>query len=377
MIVKTIWIITLKILIYFLLIIILLWLLIFLFVIFDPVFWWKPDENSMQKMNNSPNYKNNKFVNLVTTEVMIKSNDENENKFSFFRFFFPPKNKNPETPIPSIKLDKNKLENNSFSWLWHSTILIKINNLTIISDPVFNNASPIPFTWNPFEVENPTLISDIPKIDIVIITHDHYDHLDYKTIKLLWNNVWIYIVPLWVKAHLQRWGIDNERIEEVDWYENINFNWIDFTFAPSRHFSGRNFNNRNYTLWGSWIIKSENKSVYISGDSWYSDEFKKIWEKYWPFDLAFIENWAYNKQWSQIHMMPEQSVQAWIDLNARLVLPIHWAKFDLSTHNWKEPIERFTKEAWIKKLPIITPLIWEIFSTQNYTSKKWREKIWD
>jgi L-ascorbate metabolism protein UlaG (beta-lactamase superfamily) len=337
---------------------------------FTAIFWWLPDKVSIDKIIKSPNYKKWKFINLVPTQVMTKNENSN---FPLFSLLFPPKHKNPSKEILNLKLDNKNIINNSFSWLWHSTILMKIDNKNIIIDPVFNRASPIFLWWKPFKYKNEINLNDLPGINIVLISHDHYDHLDYKTIKELWNNVEKYIVPLWVKAHLQKWWIIDEKIEEIDWYESESINWINFTLTPSRHFSGRNFNNRFSTLWWGWIIKWEDLNIYFSWDSWYFDEFKKIWEKYWPFDLAFIENWAYNKSWSQIHMTPEESVQAGIDLKAKLLFPIHWGKFDLSSHNWNEPIKRFSKEAKNKNIPIVTPAIWDIFSKSNFNNLEWWE----
>jgi len=342
---------------------VIIWLL---FTRIAPVFWWNADISELEK---SKNYVNWKFKNLVETSLNFKLGELDKNEK--FSFLFSSKGKNPKYLLPSKSFEKNNLNNAQFSWFGHSTILMKINNKVIISDPVFNNASPIPFSFKAFDLKNSIKISDLSSIDIVLITHDHYDHLDYKTIKELWNNVWIYIVPLWVKAHLIKWGIDKNKIQEMYWYDKINISDINFIFTPSRHFSGRNLNNRNSTLWWWWIINNNKQNIYISWDWWYFDEFKRIWENYWPFDIAFIENWSYNKAWSDIHMFPEQWIQVWLDLKAKLLLPIHWGKFDLSTHKWDEPINRFIKEAENKNIPVATPLIWEIFSLENFSNNKW------
>lgn len=347
----------------------------FLYTKLHPTFWWKPDDSSFEKIKKSPNFNNKKFENLVKTSVMVKSWENEKNSFSFLSILFPPKDKNPTNPIPNLKLDKSKLTNNTFSWLWHSTILMNLDDLTIITDPVFHRASPVFVWWKPFEFENEITIEDLPEIDIVLISHDHYDHLDYKTIKILWNNVWKYIVPLWVKSHLKKWGIDEEKIIEKYWYENEVINWIDFIFTPSRHFSWRNIHNRNTTLWWGYAINSQNHNIYFTWDTWYFEEFKKIWEKYWPFDIAFIESWAYNKAWPDVHMLPEDSVKVWVDLWAWLLFPIHWAKFDLSIHHWREPINRFIKEAEDKNIQTVTPLIWEVFSIWSHSSENWWEDV--
>jgi len=182
-----------------------------------------------------------------------------------------------------------------------------------------------------------------------------------------------FLVPLGIKAHLTRWGVSSEKITELDWYENVSYQDVEFTLTPSRHFSGRNVHNAFSTLWGSWVVKSEAARLFFSGDSGYFDEFKKIGQKYGPFDIAFIENGAYNTNWSQVHMLPEQSVQASIDLRAKVFFPMHWGKFDLSVHHWKEPIERATKAAQEKGVNIATPMVGEVFTTTKYSSETWWE----
>ena len=241
---------------------------------------------------------------------------------------------------------------------------MKTSNVTIITDPVFHRASPLSFLGpKPFDMTNIPRIDDLPeKIDVVLITHDHYDHLDYKTIKKIHPKVGKFFVPLGVKSHLIKWGVPQEKIEEIEWYENASYKNTDFTLTPTRHFSGRSLGNRDSTLWGGWIIKSETQNIYISGDGGYSSEFKKIGDKYGPFDIAFVENGAYNIGWKNTHMFPEESVAAAIDVNAKVAMPIHWGKFDLSTHHWLDPINRFTKEAQNKNLTIATPQIGQTFT---------------
>ena len=254
-----------------------------------------------------------------------------------------------------------------------------------MTDPVFNRASPLPsfsskskrnfFNGKPFAFENPILIDNLPKVDIVIISHDHYDHLDSKAIKDLSNRVDHFFVPLGVGAHLERWGVNKNIITELDWYDSKNYKNIKFTFAPSLHFSGRGVTNGNSTLWGSWIIKSNKLNAYFSGDGGYSETFKKLGDQYGPFDIAFIENGAYNVDWSNVHMYPDEAVQANIDLKSKVLFPIHWSKFDLSIHPWDEPIIRITKEAEKKNVNIATPMIGEIFDLINLPKTPWWESV--
>jgi L-ascorbate metabolism protein UlaG (beta-lactamase superfamily) len=261
----------------------------------------------------------------------------------------------------------------AITWFGHSSLLLRLDGKTILIDPVFKRASPISFAGpKTFLMKHTPGINNLPKdIDVLLITHDHYDHLEYNTIKTIHKNVKMFYVPLGVKNILTRWGVSKNKIKEFDWYDKSSFENINFIFTPSRHFSGRGLTNINSTLWGGWIIKSKNKNIYVSGDGGYFEEFKKIGLKFGPFDIMFVENGQYNEAWSNIHMFPEQSVQASIICKAKIVMPIHWGKYDLSIHPWKEPIERFVKEAKHKKIKITTPKIGEIFTIKKLPNEKW------
>lgn len=286
-------------------------------------------------------------------------------------------NKEERTPWPVLKtykIEKNSFWNWDIVWLWHSTILMNIDNKNVITDPVFYKASPIFIGWKPFKYSNPPQISDLPKLDVVVISHDHYDHLDYKAILELDEKVWEYLVPLWVSSHLEKWWVDINKITEFDWYDEKIIWAVNFVFTPSQHFSWRRLTNRDSTLWWSWVIKSQKQSYFFSGDTGYFDEFKKIWENYWPFDIAFLENGAYNEAWSEIHMLPEDSVQTGIDLNATHLMPIHWGKFDLSLHAWYEPISRFIVAAEEKNISYFHPEIGKSFTINNLPRTNWWQK---
>ena len=334
-----------------------------LFINFAPVFGDSSKGNSKTKIENSSNFIDEKFRNLISTSMSFKKGEDYNSDYIADTNI----GKKPKNPLPSVKFCKIDFANNndnSITWFGHSTFLFKLENKIIIVDPVFNNASPFSTILGPapFKYENRTKAEDLPNnIDVVLITHDHYDHLDYKTIKEIHTTVKKFLVPMGNKAHLLKWGIPDSKIEEFDWYDKLLYENIDFTFTPSRHFSGRAIRDRFATLWGGWIIKSEKNNLYISGDGGYFDEFKKIGEKYGPFDIAFIENGAYNSRWANIHLFPEQGVQASLDVKTKVAFPIHWGKFSLSSHNWIEPIDRFTKEAEKSKLNVATSLIGQTF----------------
>jgi L-ascorbate metabolism protein UlaG (beta-lactamase superfamily) len=359
-------------------------ILIFIFLNVSPVFGASPDKNSKKIIENSENFIEGKFRNIKTTYTNFRTL---EKKATLMDWFSPPKDKNPLNPLPTIKFIGKDLAEGKFVWLGHSTVLMKTEGLVVMTDPVFNRASPLPsfnsksksnfFNGKPFIFENPVVIDDLPKVDVVIISHDHYDHLDSKAIKDLSNRIDQFFVPLGVGAHLERWGVNKNRITEYDWYDSKDYKNIKFTFAPSLHFSGRGVTNGNSTLWGSWMIKSKTLSAYFSGDGGYSETFKKLGNEYGPFDIAFIENGAYNVDWSNVHMFPDEAVQASIDLKAEVLFPIHWSKFDLSVHPWDEPIIRITKEAEKKNVNIATPMIGEVFELSSIPKKPWWEKLRD
>jgi L-ascorbate metabolism protein UlaG (beta-lactamase superfamily) len=179
-------------------------------------------------------------------------------------------------------------------------------------------------------------------------------------------------VPLGLKSHLLHWGVEDSKITELDWWDELEIDGITLTCTPAQHFSGRGVTDRSKTLWASWVLKGKQNSIYFSGDSGYFGEFKKIGEKYGPFDIALMECGQYNELWHAIHMMPEETAQAGIDVQAKAIMPIHWGMFDLSLHSWTEPVERVSVAAAKLNLPLVTPVIGERFDIQNLlVSNQW------
>ncbi len=367
----------------FLLLILGLVFIVFLYINLHPIFGGLPNDESLAKIKKSSHFDGKHFQNLVKTQVStVRVEGDKSDKWKLFKsFLFPPKGKNPEQIITE-KLNAKSLKNGEFIWLGHSTVLFKTDSTTIITDPVFHNASPIPFTIKPFKMKPKPTMDDLPFIDVVLISHDHYDHLDYKAIKYLKTKVGHFYVPLGVKAHLLRWGVAENKVSEYDWYEETTINNVKLVFTPSRHFSGRGVLNHCKTLWGSWAVIAPKIKVYFSGDSGYSPEFAKIGQRFGGFDMAFIEDGAYNKRWPDVHMLPEQSAQAGIDVQTKVVLPIHWGKFDLSTHKWTDPIQRIKKALnqhndtvpEQQKIQLATPKIGEIFSLNDFPQSEWWEE---
>lgn len=316
--------------------------------------------------------KGNKFYNINTVQ-MTMSMDKAKN---MTKDYFAKENAVPELPIPRKEIDKEAfVSEDTFVWLGHSTILGHIGGVTFIVDPMLGErASPLS-CLGPKRFEGSlTPVDELPDIDVILITHNHYDHLDQKTIMALQENVKMIYVPLANAQILTKWGVDSSKIKEFDWFEDQIFEGVQFSFTPTQHFSGRGLTDRDRYLWGSWVVKGKESSIYVSGDSGYNEHFKTIGEKYAPFDVACIECGAYNDSWSEIHMIPEESVQASIDLKANVMLPMHWAGFDLSTHSWDEPISRAIAKAESLDVTTTTPIIGEVLSIKTpVRAERWWE----
>ena len=284
----------------------------------------------------------------------------------------PDPNVAPDHNIEVKKIDPQTILALSHSatritWLGHSSFLIETAGKKILLDPVFGQYA-APHHWlgrKRFHREMPITIKELSTIDAVIISHDHYDHLDYPSIYRLKDKVNHFFVPLGVGNHLKRWTIKDEKISELDWWQEESYQGLKIVFTPSRHMSGRGLTDQSATLWGSWIIKSEDKNIYFSGDGGYGAHFKEIGEKYGPFDIGLMECGQYNELWKDVHMMPEETVMAAIDIQAKLIIPIHWGSFALATHSWTDPVERVTQAAQEINLPIATPQIGEPIQPQD------------
>lgn len=325
-----------------------------------PQFGKAASGDRLERIKNSPNYRNGKFQNLSYTPDL----KEGVSYYTVMKDFFFNKSKRSRPPhiLPSVKTDLYTLsaDKNTMVWFGHSSYFLQIDGKRILVDPVFSgNASPVKFTTKSFTGSDVYTVSDIPVIDYLFITHDHYDHLDYQTILQLKPKIKKVITGLGTGAHLERWGIDKNNIIEKDWNEEV---MLDHGFivntTAGRHFSGRGFK-RNGSLWMSFVLTTPGMKVFIGGDSGYDTHFKEIGNKYGPFDIAILECGQYNEYWKYIHMMPEEVVQAAIDLQAQVLMPVHWSKFSLALHAWDDPVIRVTRESKKKNVPIINPMIGE------------------
>lgn len=263
----------------------------------------------------------------------------------------------PLDPALSVRLQRTPREGVRVSWVGHSTMLIEIDGRRLLTDPVFSDRAS-PFQWlGPLRFAPPAIgIAELPPIDAVLISHDHYDHLDMDAIRALDRTGVQFLVPLGVGAHLEAWGVDPDRIEELDWWDETRLAGLTLVCLPARHFSGRRGLAGNESLWASWAVIGRGARVYFSGDTSMTPDFLEIGRRYGPFDIAMIEAAAYNPFWADYHLGPEQAVEAFVMLRGRLLVPIHWGTFDLALHSWTEPMERMRRAAADRGVHLVIPI---------------------
>ncbi|KQT17535.1 MBL fold metallo-hydrolase [Chryseobacterium sp. Leaf404] len=330
-----------------------------------------------QRILQSQNFRNGQFQNLSETPQLAEGESMPKVMMNFLFGKKDPDLK-PRKSIPSVDTDlKNlKKEDNIFIWFGHSSYFIQLNGVSFLIDPVFSKfGSPVQLFNKAFPGADFYTAESMPEIDYLVITHDHYDHLDYPTVKDLRPKIKQVILPLGVGAHFEKWGYAEEQILEEDWGGSFVLkNNLHITFTPARHFSGRKFK-RNNTLWTSYVLESNDLKLYLGGDSGYDSHFKMIGEKYGPFDFAVMENGQYNEAWKYIHTLPADVLQASSDLNVKQVIPVHSGKFALALHPWAEPLQKISSGAKEKNLSVLTPKIGEILylDQENKNFEKWWE----
>jgi len=337
-----------------------------------------PHGEHLEKIKKSPQYNKEKEQFQNRRPEILEQMRGRFNILSLYKeFLFGTAKRIPSTPLPEIKPPDmasflEKTDSVKFIWFGHSTLLVNFQNTIIMFDPVLSgSASPFRFAVKRFQP--PVLkIEELPEIDYVLISHDHYDHLDEDTIKSFINKKTKFITPLGVTSHIRGWGIPDDRLTELDWWESTKINNLEIICTPAQHFSGRTGMTLT-TLWSSWILRSDKNSMFFSGDSGYDIHFKDIGDRYGPFDIAFIENGQYNTMWQEVHVLPEETIKAFFDLKAKKMAPIHQAMFDLSLHRWYEPIVALDKLATEKKIFLLTPELGQLFDItgQSQFSKWW------
>lgn len=313
----------------------------------------------------SPQFQDGAFVNPngVSSDLFSRESWEVAKDYIFTERIDPkPRFELPVHQLHPEQWKKQQAEQFNFFWLGHSSILISIENQRILVDPVLEERAS-PFSWvGPTRFHpSPVTPEKVPYIDVVLITHDHYDHLEKSTLIAINKKAGRFVVPLGIGALLEDWGVTSSKITELDWWETYSSGSLKFHATPAVHYSGRWLFDANSRLWCSWSIVGKEKRVFISGDSGYFDEFMNIGERFGPFDVTFLKIGAYSDKgtWRAAHMTPEEAGQQHLDLKGRLLVPLHWATFDLGLHPWYEPIERLVAFSEEKSITLITPEIGE------------------
>lgn len=330
---------------------------------------WKPlggrvEGERLKLVQRSPHWRDGKFRNLVPTHLgdMLRS---------IYLQFSGDQQRTPKEAVPIVPLTAGDLAAPSdlrAVWIGHSSVMVDLDGVRFLTDPVWSERCS-PFTsLGPKRFHPPPIaLSDLGRVDAVIISHDHYDHLDMPTIQTLAAGGATFFVPLGIGAHLERWGVT--RFRELDWNEEAELRGVRFVALPARHYSGRALA-RDETQWASWAVIGPRHRLYFSGDTGYFDEFRRIGAQHGPFDLTLIKIGAYGETWPEIHVDPEEAVQAHIDVRGKLMLPIHWATFNLAFHDWYEPAERMLRAA-DGRIAVTTPKPGEIVTPEAPPSSRW------
>ena len=344
----------------------------------QPMFGKMPSGKRLERIKQSPNYRNGSFQNLHETPSLT----EGATYYGILKeFVFGKKEgRKPASALPSVKTDLTRLapDSNVVVWFGHSSYYMQLDGKRFLVDPVLSgSASPLPGGTKSFLGSDIYTVSDLPQIDYLLITHDHWDHLDYKTIKALRTKTATVVCALGVGEHFEYWGYNKNSIIEKDWHDSVKLtDGFRITLTPARHFSGRTFK-RNSSLWTSFVLKTPTQNIYLGGDSGYDTHFAEIGNKYGPFDLAVLENGQYDKSWRYIHLLPEEFLVAAKELDARRILPVHSSKFGLANHAWDEPLKKLAENNEHARLNVVTPIIGEpIFlddSTQTFS--QWWETV--
>lgn len=304
----------------------------------QPSFGRLPSGDRLERIKRSPHYKDGEFKNLTPTSLM--AGDKSRLQILWGFLFADKEGVYPDRPVPAVKTDLKHLpkDENWMVWFGHSSYLLNVDGARILVDPVFHAASPVSFVNKPFAGTDIYKPEDMPDIDYLVITHDHWDHLDYQTVTALNGRVGKVVCPLGVGEHLEYWGYPNDRLVELDWMEDGNLGQGFVVHClPARHFSGRGLTS-NQTLWASYVLDTPSLRLFIGGDSGYGGHFAEIAKAYPDIDWAILENGQYNEAWKNIHTMPYQLHQVARDLNAGNILTVHHSKFALSRHKWNEPL---------------------------------------
>jgi L-ascorbate metabolism protein UlaG (beta-lactamase superfamily) len=338
-----------------------------------------PNGENLTRLEHSPNYKDGQFQNQIATPMLA----DGQSTVSVLLSNLTTRNDRPRpsTPVPSVKTDLKALEpdNDVVVWLGHSSYFLQLSGVRILIDPVFSTyAAPVSFANRAFTGTSIYSADDMPEIDYLLITHDHWDHLDYDSITALQQKVRHIVVPLGVGSHLRHWGIPNAVIHETDWFDELRLDddGIVIHALPARHFSGRLLT-RNRTLWAGYALITPNRRLFFSGDSGYGPHFRQIGQKFGNFDFVALDTGQCDARWSYIHMVPEEAAQAAQDLNTKALLPSHIGRFTMAKHAWDDPFRRIADAADGKTFRLLTPIIGEPVQLDNSDKRfsRWWEDL--
>ena len=332
----------------------------------------------LARMQASPNHQEGKFVNSIPTNAYQDGYMLHIIKNKLLgNYIASPPSKIPIKPLQPEFFKTMPLSGLRAIWFGHSSVLIEIDGVRLLVDPVFSKVvSPVSFLGPKRFHPPPIALTDLPKIDAVIISHDHLDHLDKTTTQYLAAKGTFFLVPLGIGAYLKKWMIREGQFIELDWWESSKVGQVRLICTPARHYSGRSLFDWNRTLWSSWSIIGTKQRVFSSGDTGYSDHFQEIGRRFGPFDLTLMKVGSYDPFWPDVHLNPEQATNAHLDVCGQHLLPVHWSTYDLGLHDWDEPIKRTVKAAKQKDIKLFTPHIGEAIEFgQPFSSSRWWEKI--
>lgn len=327
----------------------------------QPNFGRTPRGERLERIKQSPNYRNGQFQNQHETLMMTSDKGRFAGIWEFL--FRKIDGLRPDQPVKVVQTDLHKLspDEEVLVWFGHSSYLIQTGGKRFLVDPVFCLASPVSFVNKPFPGTDVFKPEDMPDtIDYLVISHDHWDHLDYYTIKKLKDRIGKIICPLGVGEHFEYWGFNKNQIIELDWKENVNLeSGFNVHCLPARHFSGRGLT-ANQSLWASFLLEAPSQKIFIGGDGGYDTHFAEIGERFSDIDLAILENGQYNEEWKLIHLMPQDMAQAAKDLKTRRLLTVHHSKYALAKHHWDEPLENAESMKNKDSLDVLMPVIGEV-----------------
>ncbi|WP_051333751.1 MBL fold metallo-hydrolase [Aliagarivorans marinus] len=335
----------------------------------------------MSCVNKPEQWQSEQFDGKTFNNQATSLNDGSENMANiFYRFMFEDrKQRVPQQALPMQPLDLQlwqQSQQDLVARLGHSSVLLKLDGGFWLTDPVFSKrASPVQWAGPKRFHQPPVTLEQLPELTAIVISHDHYDHLDKHSVLALADKTERFIAPLGVGQRLIDWGVPADKVTELDWWQEYQHAGVTVAATPAQHFSGRSLRDRNQTLWASFVLQGQQSKVFFSGDGGYFGGFKEIGERYGPFDLTLMETGAYDESWASVHMLPEQSVQAHLDVRGEVLLPIHNSTFNLAFHPWQEPLQRVQHQAERSGVSLWIPMIGETRTIGGaYSNNSWWEQ---